>query len=71
LFVDTYNFFVQAWQRLDTDKQRDQLEKVKEKFGIGLGSATIDREQLTPLRTPGRTPAAGGSGAAGRTPARK
>ena len=64
--VVLYYQATRAWQRLDTDKQRDQLEKVKEKFGVGLGSARIDKDVLTPLRTPSHS-----SGAGGKTPARK
>lgn len=46
------NLAPQVYQRLDSDKAREKLEEVKEKFGVGVGSQRITKDEMTPLRTP-------------------
>ncbi len=50
-----YSCYVfQAYLRLDTDKQRDALEKVKEKYGVGISKDTIDLDKINGYTTPRR-----------------
>lgn len=45
---------LQLYQRIDDEKERKKLELLKAKFGVGIGSQELVKDEMTPLRTPQR-----------------